>query len=40
MRIGIDIGGTKIELGAITHLLDEQRPTHAIGAAIMGGSRG
>ena len=29
-----------LELGAITHLLDDERPTHAIGAAIMGGRDG
>jgi len=29
-----------LELGAITHLLDDDRPTHAIGAAIMGGRDG
>ncbi len=29
-----------LELGAITHLLVDERPTHAIGAAIMGGHRG
>lgn len=29
-----------LELGAITHLLDVERPTHAIGAAIMGGRDG
>lgn len=29
-----------LELGAITHLLDDERPTHAIGAAIMGGHDG
>lgn len=26
-----------LKLGAITHLLDDERPTHAIGAAILGG---
>ena len=29
-----------LELGAITHLLDDERPTHAIGAAIIGGRSG
>jgi predicted NBD/HSP70 family sugar kinase len=29
-----------LELGAITHLCDDERPTHAIGAAIMGGHDG
>ena len=29
-----------LQLGAITHLLDDERPTHAIGAAIMGGQHG
>jgi glucokinase len=29
-----------LQLGAIMHLLDDEHPTHAIGAAIMGGQRG
>jgi predicted NBD/HSP70 family sugar kinase len=29
-----------LDLRAITHLLDDERPTHAIGAAIMGGRDG
>ena len=29
-----------LELGAITHLLDDERPTQAIGAAIVGGRNG
>lgn len=29
-----------LQLGAITHLLNDERPTHAIGAAIMGGQHG
>ncbi|WP_040493061.1 ROK family protein [Ilumatobacter nonamiensis] len=29
-----------LQLDAITHLLDDERPTHAIGAAIMGGHHG
>ncbi len=29
-----------LRLGAITHLLDDERPTHAIGAALMGGQHG
>ena len=29
-----------LELGAITHVLNDERPTHAIGAAIMGGHDG
>ena len=29
-----------LELGTITHLLTDERPIHAIGAAIMGGRRG
>ena len=31
---------TSLRLGRITHLLDDERPTHAIGAAIMGGRHG
>ena len=29
-----------LDLAAITHLLDDERPTHAIGAAIIGGRSG
>ena len=29
-----------LQLDTITHLLDDERPVHAIGAAIMGGERG
>jgi glucokinase len=29
-----------LQLDAITHLLDDERPVHAIGAAIMGGQHG
>ena len=29
-----------LELGAITHLVDDERPAHAIGAAIIGGRNG
>jgi len=29
-----------LQLDSITHLLDDERPMHAIGAAIMGGHRG